>query len=266
MIIVDYISNKTLERNCDFYVLNHVNFSTASTYLFSSEEIYKIINNNNNVRFIINMDKVIHEKELNSLNNFLKKYININNCSFLFSDISFLEIVPNQFHNKLIYSNPSYIQTKEIQNFFIKLNIKTILSHELSLKEMLQMNMESAIVDVFGHSKIFYSKRKLLNLFEKQYKIELPNKNMNIQEINREDRFIINENKVGTLCYSSNIISYLEECKYFTNIKLLSDFIDEEKYYQVIGIFKNYNKYTSTDIDKLLSIKTSKGFLYGGIN
>ena len=112
----------------------------------------------------------------------------------------------------------------------------------------------------FGHKIMFYSKRKLLSLYENKTGIKMPKEGY-LKEVTREDYMPVSENLNGTYILRSYVISLLDELDNLDYLKYLyldSNFVEFDKYTEVLKLFNKLNKKEINKEEALLKLNELK--------
>lgn len=275
-LITEIENHKNIPQyNVDGIIFSYIKFSTISNRNFNINEIYEIVNESHkHSKFaILKVDKIFDEEELGELYNFLDEMIKINVDYFMFSDMAVLNhFSKHNKYDKLIYAaktlNCSYNDAK----FYQDLGIKVILSNELTLDDIQTITkLDNIVIDGYGFSSIFYSKRQLLSLYKEYSKTEkeIHDKLLGIKEEKRELEYPIFENDSGTFIFTAHKYAIYKELESLSNalmFKIESLFIKEETLFEIIEIYrKAINEgIREEDFDRLFAIDNNihDSFLY----
>lgn len=270
---------KSLENinkyNVDGLIFSYPQFGMIANKTFTFCEIKEIIKycHDHQKLALLKIDKVIEETELDDLYHFLDLVMPLNIDYFLFSDMAVLNYFQaRKQENRLIFAaktlNCSYLDAL----FYQKRGIKVMLSNELTIEDIVNISqLDNIVLDGYGYSNIFYSKRKLLSLYNEAKILgqNLPNKLLHIKEENRDNKYPIYENENGTFIFTSYKYVFYKELQALKNLamfKIESLFIEEEALFTVIDIFNRALKGDISDEDyqKLIEIDNNVGhsFLY----
>lgn len=211
--------------------------SSRSQYELDIDKVLNIKKNTNKNIYLL-CDKLISEEELNSLKPKIKELFSICDLIF-FQDLSIFMIGKslNQL-DKLCYYSPTLIVSYQDLFAYSKLGLTHfVLSKEdtyddynkiLKNKNNLHLGMLC-----FGYPQIYYSKRKMVSSFKKQYNLEFSNDNLTIKEKTRPMYQPIVEDNNGTYIFAGEI---------FFPFKVLNDFLNKGMEYFIIDkSFVNLN-------------------------
>lgn len=266
-IITSVYNIEELSLNSDGYILNLEHFSEIKGNI----KLKDITNIKKSKEIFLNLNKIIHNKELKDLRTFLIKIKNHQIDGILFGDLSVLQIcneenikiplVWNQTHLVTNYQTGNYYQKKGIK--------KALLSSELNLQEIKEFKQKSKLdimVNIFGYQSMFKSYRKVLSNYFNHLKKKKSVENYYLHEkVNNED-YLINEDE-GTNIFSSYILNGLEELPLL--VKEGIDYFVINTYHLpqaeisiIIDSYKNYLNKSSKDNLQKLNLNLSKGFFY----
>ena len=197
MKLIVELTNKNLIKN--YKNINHVNYlvigcknlSLNASVCFTLSEIDEIYNlvKDTNLKLILNCERLFsnsdleYVKELFDLGFFYKfEYI-------MYSDFglkNFLETLDKNL--KFIFKASTYLTNKYDVNLYNELNDYVVLSSEISSSELIELSKgvnKNVIVDIFGQSACFYSRRPLISNYFKYRNIdtELSNNYHVIEEL-----------------------------------------------------------------------------------
>lgn len=270
---------KSLEKinkyNVDGLIFSHPQFGTIANKTFTFSEMEEIVNycHAHNKLALLKVDKIMEENELEALFAFLDNTMRLNIDYYLFSDMAVLNYFQTRKQEyRLIYVaktlNCSYLDAE----FYQKRGIKVMLSNELTLDDIIHISsLDNIVLDGYGYSNIFYSKRKLLSLYNEAKALgqNLPNKLLHIQEENRDNKYPIYENQNGTFIFTSYKYLFYKELEAVKNLfmfKIESIFIEEEALFTVIDVFQKalHGDINDQDYQTLIDLDQNVGhsFLY----
>lgn len=269
MVVSEILSLKNIEKyNCDVLIVPTI-FSTISSFTCELDQL-SIFNNR---KIGLKLDRIIEEDELIELEIFIKKSLSYNIEFYIFTDMSVYYILKkyNIEHKAVYFSktiNCSVLDIKE----YNKLGIKCLVSTELTLEDMISIsNIENNFIYCYGYFNIFYSKRKLLSLYNEyaHLQIECTNKMYSLLEETRKEYYPIIENKNGTFIFSHYCMLIFKEINLLNKNNYFyidSTKMDEQSLIKVINIYnKLFNDGYSDDLlNELMKIDNNIGtsFLY----
>ena len=237
---------------------------------FTLDEIKKIKNicKEKNIEVFVALNKNMHTKDLEPLNNVLSTIDNLEINGIFYYDISLVKYKEElKFNTPLVWSQEHLTTNYATMNYWYSKDIKyTYVSSEITLDEIEMINKESnmnLIVPIFGYLPMFVSKRNLVNNYKDYFNLKDESFNY---ELEKEDRkYPIDNNNLGTVVYSSSILNGLLEFEKLGNLNIsyvtLNSYrIPNDKFIQVASLFYK-REYRSDEIDNMFS-NTDKGFLY----
>ena len=211
--------------------------SSRSQYELDIDKVLSIKKNTNKNIYLL-CDKLISEDELPILKSKIQELFSICDLMF-FQDLSIFMIGKelNQL-DKLCYYSPTLIVSYQDLFAYHKLGLNHfILSKEntyndynkiLNNKNNLHLGMLC-----FGYPQIYYSKRKMISSFKKQYNLEFNNINLTIKEKTRPMYQPIIEDNNGTYIFAGEI---------FFPYQVLNEFLSKGMEYFIIDkSFVNLN-------------------------
>lgn len=275
-LISEIISIKNISQyNLDGMIFSYKKFSTVSSLYLEITDI-KFVSEyckKNDKLSILKIDKIIEEKEVDELYKFLDLVHPLCIDYYIFSDLAVLTYFKNKNElSKLIYSAKTLSCSYNDVAFYQEMQIKVIISNELTLDSIIKISeLDNVIIDGYGFSNIFYSKRKLLSLFKEKKQIDdsVINHVLQIQEETRNEKQPIIENDNGTFIFTSSKYVFFKELSKLHNLfmfKIESLMIPEEELLQVIDIYQKASSGDLSDenLSKLIAIDNNlnTSFLY----
>lgn len=217
-IIAEIISKENFLRfDLDGYIFSYLSFYTMANQPMTITELddaVKLCHNHHKLA-ILKLDQWIEEKQLDLLHDFLTEIESVPFDYILFSDFSILHFYEQRAClHKLIYTAKTLNCSLEDVSYWNDKQIKVVLSHEISLQDIEKITVLSNVVmDGYGYSTIFYSKRKLLSLFGKKYQANrhFNNQFFTIQEENKREAYPIIQNENGTFILSKERYGFIKE-------------------------------------------------------
>lgn len=248
---------------------------------YSLNEI-KIINNYctiNNIKKYISIDSFIFEDDKVALYEYFDVLKGLNIDGIYFTDLAIINISKEYgLDDRLIYDSDTLMTNSLDSAFYLNKGIDVVLSRELTLEEVnkiLDNHLGLIDMQVFGHLKMSYSKRKFLSNYFKHINkdIDITSKrNIKLVEENREYALPILEDKYGTRIYTDYVLLMYEELielKPKLERCLLDDtFIKETDL--VFDVIKDIKRLTKDNVEFLIEnienkypdVYFSKGYLY----
>lgn len=260
MKIIGVLSNKNYREflnACPFvdaWIINIEGFSYSHFNNFSTDsldELFKF----QDYKYIINLEKIYSENELEKVQNLIKKFKKYNNVYFSYSDFGTLELLKDEEVNRTIYHASTMVTNLRDAEIAVEENHLLILGKEISYEEICYIDQKISKkigIDAFGKFPIFYSKRHLLTTYFNYRKYEKsPNElDYSLVEEFRDDEYPITESD-ETLVYEPFFYILGSELKAFKNIEWIvihSEFLSDEIY---LKILKEYYEYVNNNFNCL---------------
>ena len=195
-------------------------FFTSSYHLSSSE--MRIINNYykaNEKKLYVQIDDFVTQDDLSELRDYMGFINSLEPDGIYFHDLGVYQMAREyDLVPKLIYDGKSVLCNSIDTRFMLKRGIDAVmLSRELTLEEIKEIatnNPGQVDIQIFGHQRMSYSRRKFLkNYFreiEKDYDY-LNKETLYLIEEKRDYKMPIVEDENGTYIYTDYIIEMFEE-------------------------------------------------------
>lgn len=182
---------------------------------YSLDEL-KIINNyclDNNLKRYLSLDAFIFEDDKVAIYEYFDIVKQMNVDGIYFTDLGIISIAREyDLSDRLIY-DPDTLMTNSLDTaFYLNKGIDVVLARELSLEEVKKIvNLHPKQIDmqVFGHLKMSYSKRKFLSNYFKHIESDknvTGKRNIKLVEENRQYALPIIEDKYGTRIYTDYVL------------------------------------------------------------
>jgi len=249
MLITEIKNKKNLNKyDVDGIIFCYKKFHTFASDPLKKQEIVGFVDKIHNFskKAILKIDKIIEESEVEELKKFLDFVITTDIDYYIFSDMVILYyFMEKHLTSKLIYSAKTLNCSYNDSLYFKSLDVAVMASNELSLKNLKDLDsLGNLVIDGYGFTNIFYSRRKLLSLFKQKNKkfFKIRNKTFFITEEKREkDYYPIIENNAGTFIFTPHkycIYKELLELKNLFMFKIESFLISEADLFAIIAIYK----------------------------
>lgn len=282
MELVAVLRNKELldqyQRSGVHGIIVNSRFSIKNT--FTEEELI-IINQycrSKKIKFFVCVDALVTESDLEELHKYLDFIKFLKPDGIYFADLAILTYSKMKYFDCEMIYDPGPLNTNDLDiSFFINQKIGTVLARELTIKEIVEIlkkHPDKIDMQVFGHLRMSYSKRKFLTNYFKEIDENVVVDGVNdftLVEENRSYKLPIRENKYGTTIYTDYVLLMYEELAYLSRVLkraiIDTDFISEEIGFEVIRDIRRL----STENSKFLSdnmknshfyINFSNGYLY----
>jgi len=213
----------------------------------SLKDIIKDINSK--FEIWISLNKIMHNKDLELLENILIELDKLKITGILFYDLGVLNICKRLNLNiKLSIYQDHLNASINSHNFYYNKGVEySLVTNDITIDEVLDINNKSNIkmmVNVYGYLPIFYSRRYLVSNY-----MEYINKDK-LDYIyylkDKDDYYPIVEEDYGTTVYTKypiNLIKYIDKLNSIEYIILNSNYIDKNEFMSVL------DKYINKDID-----------------
>lgn len=264
-----------LINKCDGFIVGMKDFSVNVPISFSIEELKNIskICKDNNKELFVNVNKNIHNSELESLLDVLKELSTLDITGIMFYDIAVLNL-NNKFklNLNLVWSQEHLTTNYATCNFWNSYGVNSVyLSSDITLDEIIDIKNNikmNTFVSVFGYLPMFASRRHLVKNYLDTF--NLTDNSSDYKICKEGKKYTIVDNNLGSLVYSSNILNGLDEMLILKenniNYVVLNSFdIVDSLFTEVVNLFtnvtkdnvKSYNNKINEMFDNI-----DKGFLY----
>jgi len=198
----------------------------------------------------LEINALISESEKDFLSSYIQFIKELNIKGIYFSDFAVKTYVKQYGINaELIYDSNTLMSNTPDTMCMLKQGMGVVLARELNFeetKDIILANQNEVDIQIFGHLRLSYSRRKFLSNYERQIKENLHiegNKKFKIEEESRQYSMPIIEDKYGTRIYSDFIYLFpVKLCLYrdvikrgivddlfIDNFQLVLDFIKENR-------------------------------------
>ena len=256
----------------------------TSSYDSSIEDIETICNyiKTRGKKVYIVMDDFVSEDELPDLYYYFRVISKLDVDGIYFHDFGIYDIArKDDMVSKLIYDGKTVLCNALDTAFLLKRGIDSVvLSRELTLEEItniVKANPKQVDLQIFGHTRLSYSKREFLKNYFNEINREydyLNKETMSLVEEQRDYRLPIIENGHGTYIYSDYVFEMFNEIndlkKYLKRGIIDTLFIDDST---VMEVCRDYRR-TSNENKEFLKQNLlqshpdnySSGYLYQRTN
>lgn len=266
---------------CDGFIVGSL---FSSGYNFSKEDLIYIKDRckEYDLKFYIVIDNFISEDDKTAVLDYLYFIKKLDVDGIYVHDLGLYDMARiYELDDKLIYDGQTVMcNSLDVSYFMSKGFDGVVLSRELTFKELIDIvrnNPNCCDVQVFGHTRLSYSKRKFITNYFKELKLnyDFTNKDhLYITEEQRDYRMPIVEDESGTKIYSDYILQMYREIpllKHFIKRAIVDTmFID---YKNVINVLRDYRFVDRNNAEMLFEkLKIdypnnySTGFLYQKTN
>ena len=205
-------------------------------------EIYQIASKNNKKVYVL-LNFIMHENDINEVENFIKS-IN-EDIYFIFQDLGILNLLMKLNRNNYGIYNPLTMITnyRDLVEYEVYSLDAISLSNEIPLKdvELCSHYSKNVFYLGFGYHPMYQTYRYLLSLYKEHSGLEFTNENLYLQEATRvDDRCPVIENEYGTVVFRNGVVSNLEKIEMLKDVKYLfidGIFLDEDVIIEAIKIY-----------------------------
>lgn len=172
-----------------------------------------------NLKLYVTIENFISEKEIILLDKYLNILKELDVDGIYFHDLAVYELSKKyDLVSKLIYDGQNILTNGYDATFYLKKGIDSVmLSRDLTYEEISKIitNLSDKVdLQIFGHSRLSYSKRKFLTNYFKEIDLDydyLGSESLSLKEELRDYQLPIIETKDGTKIYSDYIFEAYEE-------------------------------------------------------
>ncbi len=228
-----------------------------------------ILNSIKNKDIFINLNKNMHNSDLESIKNILIALNEYNIKGILYYDVAVLNIYNSlDLNYDLVWSQEHLTTNYNTINYWNSFGVKyTYLSSDITEDEIVTISKNCKVklmVNMFGYLPMFVSKRHIVKNYLEYFDLK---DNSSVNYIVKEDKtYPIIDNTIGTSVFSNNILNGI---KSYLNINVeyivLNSFdIELNKFIDVVNMFKNVNSKNVLEYeDKINSMfdNVDNGFL-----
>ncbi len=258
-----HVSNiKKLAKNgAEVFILGNEKYANRLVASFSELEIQEAneIIKSLQKQIIINMNLIIHNSDINQIDEFLDSIKGLQVDGILFGDLGLYNIAKRKGMEHLLIYNPETLNTNYYdKTFWAKKGVKgIIISKEITLHDIHEIAKDKTIqIGLIGHGHLnmFHSRRPLISNFfkfnDEEYKDYIKNRNLRLVEELRDEVYPVFQDEHGTHIFREKIMESYNECLELD--KSLDMFI-------IDPIFKdpNYLEETVSNYNEILTSKSA---------
>ena len=229
----------------------------SSGYHYSTQEFNEIYNycKQHNLKFYIVIDNFITENDKMLLYEYFDYIDSLDVDGIYFHDLGIYDVAKSyNMISKLIYDGKTVLCNSLDTAFMLDKGINSVvLSRELTLSEIsaiVRNNVEKVDLQIFGHLRMSYSKRKFLTNYFKEINKEydyIGKESLYLIEEQRDYKMPIVEDEYGTYIYTDYILemfSELSDLKPYLKRGIIDTLFieDDNRIYQVC---RDYRRLTS---------------------
>lgn len=223
--------------------------------------------NKYNKKIILNINRIMHPSDIDMVINIYKKYLNTD-IMFYIADLgAYNEAINLKIENRIIYNPETMITNYLDLNEYASLGANACgISSEITLKDLKLMNVKTnanIFYQVFGRRLMFYSRRKLITLYETKNTDNYPKTDAYLREATRKDFCPINENQECTVIYrpyNINLIDKLNEISFIKYAYVETLYLNFNEKKIISECF--YKAINGNDLNELRKITDSLGLEY----
>ena len=246
-ILVIPSSLNDLNHDIDGFIIGIKNFATYGLCI----DDLSILNKLKNKEIFININKNMHNCDLEKLKDILLSLNNYNIKGVMYYDVAVLELYKSlNLNYDLVWSCEHYTTNYETINYFLEYGVNyTYLSSDITASEVNEIRHNTnckLILNLFGYLPMFVSKRHIVKNYLDYFNLD---DNSKINYMEKEGCiYPIIDNNIGTQVYSCNILNGIKYYDIDVDYIVLNSFnIDESKFKAVLDMFKSVN---SKNVDK----------------
>ena len=253
-----------------YFLVNYEGLSFNAFNKLSLSEIETL--SKMNVNLILNAEKLFSDKELEEVKKVCSSGVFDYVKYITYSDFGLKELlIELGYEKKLIFRAPTYLTNHSDINLYNQINEYVVVSTEISSEELadvLKNVNKPVIIDLFGKSTIFYSRRKLITNYFKYRNLENDGnkETYSVIEELRNDSMRIIENETGSRIVEPHFHCLAEELVNFENVSYGIVSLESLNIKQSVAVVDAYcNLLNNNDIDKFYkTLKEGKIDYYKG--
>ena len=256
----------------------------AMGYSYSLNDIKQICHYclTHNLKAYIVMDSFINEDEIQNLYDYLKFLSTLNISGIYFHDLAVMNLAKEfNLTSKLIYDGYSVMCNSFDAAYYLSKGLNSIvISRELTMQEVVNIvsvNKGRIDMQIFGHLRMSYSKRKFIKNYFKQINTDYNYQNkqsLYLIEEKRNYKMPIVEDQYGTRIYSDFVFEMFNELPYlhdYLNRGIVDPLFINENYIEDIlrelgRLTKDNSNFLKNSIRQKYPDNYSTGYLYQKTN
>ena len=200
-----------LKTNIDGVILPLENLAVNSSIYFSLEDIKSILNLTSK-EVCVCINKIIHNEDLELLEQALVSLNKMNISKIFFYDLAVMNIVKRlEIKKELVVFQDHLNASLYSNNFYKKRDIRySVITNDITKEEINEISKYNSLMLIsYGYLPIFYSRRYLITNYLKYINQD---KVSNIYYIkNDKDKYPIVEEKYGTTIYTKEPIDLIND-------------------------------------------------------
>lgn len=240
--------NDILKTDIDGIILPIEHLAVNSSIYFTLDDIKSIINLTSK-EVCVSINKIMHNEDLELLENLLISLNKMNISKIFFYDLAVVSIVKEKNIKKELVVFQDHLNASIYSNnFYKKRGINySVITNDITKEEINEISKyNSLMLIVYGYLPIFYSRRYLISNYLKYID---KNKDGNIYYIkHNSDKYPIVEEEYGTTIYTKEPINLINDINDI-NIEyiILNSNLTERK--ELLSILNKYISNTTDDND-----------------
>ena len=247
-----------LETNVDGFILPIENLSVNSTCYFTINDVKEIIKKMKK-EIYISLNKTMTNKDLDLLEKTLIELNKLNINKVLFYDLAIPNICNKLNLNIDLAIYQDHLNASIESNLFYKKRgiSTTVITNDITKEEINEIaKYQSIMMYCYGYLPIFYSRRKLITNYLEYIDKEKQDKLYTIKEKN--DEYIIEEEKYGTTIYTKEPINLINEIDNLNidYIILNANHIDNQEFKKIVIQYLSNKKDNKNHYEGFLNKKT----------
>jgi len=246
MVDLNNPENRELYR-VDGVILSDPDFSLYPGRTYNRAEMERLVTDckKRGIMIIVNIDKIIEEDELNALEDALAFYFRLGVDFYLYSDFAVLSyFTERKATHRLIYDPKTLITNYQDAKIHQNWGSFVVISNEISRSEMEKLvAVGNVVLEVYGHRRLFYSRRHLLTTFGKYAHLHLAEKTAyTLREEFRDDYYLIYQSLPGTLVYTDYRIAFFRELAELSPppafLRINGAFVPEKELVSIVALYR----------------------------
>lgn len=259
--IKNYLDIKTI----DGVLLPLDGYSTDYDKYFTLDDI-SFVKHKTKLEVFVVLNRMFFNRDIDRLKELLLNLESLELSGIFFYDLAVLQLARTlKLKTPLVWNNTHMVTNTETCNYYFKKGVKyAVLSNEITFKEMIEIYDKSDITLMFPlllYPTVANSYRHLITNYDKVYKTSSA-RHLKIEERVTKENYLVFENSFGTtfkygkVLNNTSIFAKLKSID-FPYVILQEDFIEHDKFKQILSILKNDEDVSK--IDDLIGNNT--GFL-----
>lgn len=252
-----------LYSNADGYLLGNCSFCVRYTHSFNNQELVsanKLIKELKK-NIYININKIFQEGDLANLREYLLFIKELEVDGIFFSDFAVLKLCQElNIDDKCIMYHETYPTNTNDLEVLLSFNLKgVIMSKEVEIETLRNATRFNNVGMIsFGHLEIFNSKRRLLETYKEEQRLnyDLVNSyNVRVKEMTRDNLYPLFQDQNGTNIFTDFVYSSLKDFKELLDLNMKyfiidTIFLDRDYSLKVLNIFNDLRNNLEVDLDK----------------